>query len=43
MSKRTLALAAVSEIASGALGDDANGYRAEFVDLVRRAQALGAK
>jgi len=36
-------LAAVSEIASGAIGDDPGGYRAEFVDLVRRAQALGAK
>ncbi|MEX2173271.1 MAG: von Willebrand factor type A domain-containing protein [Pirellulaceae bacterium] len=36
-------LAAVAEIASGALGEDAGGYRAEFVDLVRKAQALGAK
>jgi Ca-activated chloride channel homolog len=36
-------LAAVAEIASGALSSDAGGYRAEFVDLVRRAQGLGAK
>ncbi len=36
-------LPAVAEIASGALGDDANGYRAEFVDLVRKAQSLGAR
>jgi Ca-activated chloride channel family protein len=34
-------LAAVLEIASGALGEDAGGYRTEFVDLVRKAQALG--
>jgi Ca-activated chloride channel family protein len=36
-------LAAVAEIASGALGNDPGGYRAEFVDLVRKAQTLGAK
>ncbi len=36
-------LAAVLEIASGSLGEDKSGYRAEFVDLVRRAQSLGAK
>jgi Ca-activated chloride channel family protein len=36
-------LAAVAEIAAGALADDAGGYRTEFLDLVRRAQALGAK
>ena len=36
-------LAAVAEIASGALGDDPGGYRAEFVDLVRKAQMLGGK
>jgi Ca-activated chloride channel family protein len=36
-------LAAVAEIAGGALGDDPSGYRAEFVDLVRKTQALGAK
>ena len=34
-------LAAVAEIASAALGSDPGGYRAEFVDLVRRAQTLG--
>ena len=36
-------LAAVSEIASGAIGEDQGGYRSEFLDLVRQAQALGAK
>jgi Ca-activated chloride channel family protein len=36
-------LPAVAEIAGGALGDDPNGYRAEFVDLIRKAQALGAQ
>ena len=36
-------LAAVAEIAGGALGDDPGGYRAEFVDLVRKAQSLGAR
>ena len=36
-------LSAVSEIASGAQGEDPSGYRAEFVDLVRQAQALGEK
>jgi Ca-activated chloride channel family protein len=36
-------LAAVEEIASGALGTDIGGYRAEFIDLVRRAQALGTR
>jgi Ca-activated chloride channel family protein len=41
--KGTGSLAAVSEIAGGSLGDDPGGYRAEFVDLVRRAQSLGAK
>ncbi|HEY2414639.1 MAG TPA: von Willebrand factor type A domain-containing protein [Pirellulaceae bacterium] len=36
-------LAAVEEIASGSLGTDIGGYRAEFIDLVRKAQALGTK
>jgi len=36
-------LAAVEEIASTALGADPSGYRAEFIDLVRKAQSLGAK
>jgi Mg-chelatase subunit ChlD len=36
-------LEGVAEIASGALGKDEGGYRAEFVDLVRKAQALGAR
>jgi Ca-activated chloride channel family protein len=36
-------LEGVAEIASAALGKDEGGYRAEFVDLVRKAQAIGAK
>jgi Ca-activated chloride channel family protein len=36
-------LAAVEEIATGALGKDDGGYRAEFVDLVKRAATLGVK
>jgi Ca-activated chloride channel homolog len=36
-------LAAVAEIASSALGTDPGGYRAEFVDLVRKAQTLEAR
>jgi Ca-activated chloride channel family protein len=36
-------VAAVIEIAAGALGEDAGGYRAEFVDLARKAQSLGVK
>ena len=36
-------LSAVAEIAAGALGEDASGHRAEFVDLVRKAQAMGMK
>jgi Ca-activated chloride channel family protein len=39
----TSSLPAVAEIASGAIGEDKNGYRAEFVDLVRKAAAVGAK
>ncbi len=39
----TCNLAAVEEIASGALGADAGGYRAEFIDLIRKAQSLGAR
>ena len=35
-------LAAVQEFAAGALDKDPEGYRSEFVDLVRRAQALYA-
>ena len=34
---------AVAEIAAGAIGEDPNGLRAEFVDLVRRAEKLGIK
>jgi hypothetical protein len=29
----------VAKIAGGALGRDESGYRAEFLDLVRRAEA----
>jgi Ca-activated chloride channel family protein len=36
-------MAAVAEIAASTLGNDPGGYRAEFVDLVRKAQSLGAK
>ena len=36
-------LAAVAEIASSTLSSDPGGYRAEFVDLVRKAQSLGAR
>jgi Ca-activated chloride channel family protein len=36
-------LTAALEIASSALGSDPGGYRAEFVDLVRKAQTLGAR
>ena len=33
---------AVAEFAAGALDDDKNGYRAEFLDLVREANKLSA-
>ncbi len=33
-------LAGVLELAAGAVGDDPGGYRAEFLELVRRAQAV---
>ena len=36
-------LAAVAEIAAASIGEDKGGYRAEFVDLVRKAQTLGVK
>ncbi|MCL4193411.1 MAG: von Willebrand factor type A domain-containing protein [Thermoguttaceae bacterium] len=35
--------AAVEEYAASAVGNDPQGYRAEFVDLVRRARQLGLK
>jgi Ca-activated chloride channel family protein len=41
--KGSSTIAAVEEIASGAIGEDAGGYRAEFVDLVRKAHSLGAR
>jgi Ca-activated chloride channel family protein len=41
--KGSASLAAVEEIASGAIGEDAGGYRAELVDLVRKAASLGVR
>ena len=38
-----LTLAAVEEFAAGAVGKDPSGYRAEFVDLVKRARQLGGR
>ncbi len=35
-----ITLDAIAEIASAAAGNDPNGHRAEFVDLVRRAKSL---
>ena len=32
----------VYELAAGSMGDDASGYRAEFVELVNRARAIAA-
>ncbi|UCG31813.1 MAG: DUF3520 domain-containing protein, partial [Phycisphaerales bacterium] len=39
--KGSLTYDAVAEIAKANLGEDASGYRAEFVSLVRTAQRLG--
>jgi len=39
--KGTATLPFAAEIAGSALGRDEGGYRAEFLDLVRRAEALG--
>jgi len=36
--KGTATLPFVAEIAGGAMGRDAGGYRAEFLDLVRKAE-----
>lgn len=33
----------VEEIASGAVGDDRSGYRAEFVDLVRKVRSIAGR
>ncbi len=41
--KGNLTYPGVLEIASSALGNDPSGYRAEFVDLVRKAQQLALK
>jgi len=38
--KGTYTLAGVAELAGGALGDDRNGYRKEFVKLVHKAREL---
>ncbi len=35
--------AQIEEIAAGAIGNDAAGYRAEFIDLVRKTMTLSAK
>ncbi len=40
---RDLSYAAVEEMAASALGNDPHGYRAEFVDLVRRARSLAGR
>ena len=34
----TATIPMIEEIASGALGEDASGYRAEFLDLVRQCR-----
>jgi len=39
--KGTATLPFAAEIAGSALGRDEGGYRAEFLDLIRRAEALG--
>ena len=36
-------LSQVAKIAAGALGGDEGGYRAEFLDLVRKAESLGGR
>jgi Ca-activated chloride channel family protein len=38
--KGTATLPLVAKVAGGALGADAGGYRAEFLDLVRKAEAV---
>jgi Ca-activated chloride channel family protein len=38
--KGTATFEAVAELASASKGKDPSGYRTEFVDLVRKAQAL---
>ena len=40
--KGTLTWPGVSELASGGIGPDPSGYRKEFLDLVRKAQAIVA-
>ena len=38
--KGNLTYAAVLELAQGGLGEDEHGYRAEFLDMVRKAKSL---
>jgi Ca-activated chloride channel family protein len=38
--KGNLTCAATLELAQGGIGDDKDGYRAEFVDMIRRAKSL---
>jgi Ca-activated chloride channel family protein len=38
-----ITMAGVGEIAASSLGEDEKGYRAEFLDLVRRAEKLGKR
>jgi secreted protein with Ig-like and vWFA domain len=38
-----ITMAGAGEIAASSLGEDTQGYRAEFLDLVRRAEKLGKK
>ena len=38
-----ISLSGVSEIAASSLGKDEQGYRAEFLDLIRRAEKLGER
>ena len=42
-SRTEATLAAVEEYAVSGIGDDPQGYRAEFVDLVRRARQLAPR
>jgi Ca-activated chloride channel homolog len=39
----TSSLTSIAEIASASLSTDPSGYRAEFVDIVRKTQTLGAR
>jgi Ca-activated chloride channel family protein len=41
--KGTASYASVTELAQEGLGNDESGYRAEFIDLVRKAAGLGRR